>query len=350
MGNIGADAENIQSNRRRRPKRKDDLSIPLIEIPVPGNNGEPVCMRDDFDHGEDEVEATVENVSENRRFFLFPTDTVMVSERKPGTKRRRKPLWFLLPAVAVACLLTLVSFAWFYYRTERSVSTEDGEVMVPYYLYLLEETSSDYFHLNVVNMHPDEKKQVVFCVSNEDVSNKLAYSIGRTSDFNYELAMNYTQNIPLKYTLYRLEQTDSEYTGEKIITEVPGSGTPVRTYWKKSGNHLPQDEERSSEETETNNREMYGDGEMAAGVINVGKYDVYPNDGDNQQLHLKTVFNGTSGSTSFPKHYYLIEIEWDDLKKTGTFSSYLKETDLVYVMVRAMQPRPEEKSTQSPQP
>ena len=242
------------------------------------------------------------------------------------------------------------TYAWYRYITHRSVYTEEREVMVPYYLYLLENTSTDYFHLNVVNMHPDEQKQVVFCVSNEDIQNRLAYSVGRTSDFNYELALSYTQNIPLKYKLYRLEQAESTDPGAIAAQGIPaGSGTPVTTYWKKSGGVLPIDTARSEEETTTNNQMLYADSYVSDGLVNAGKYDIYPKDAENKQLHLETMFADTSGSTQYPKHYYLIEIDWDE-SRSNSFSSYLKETDLVYVMVRAIQPRPEIKAEAAPAP
>lgn len=254
---------------------------------------------------------------------------------------------------------------------------------MPYYLYLLNSTSTDYFQLNVVNMHPEETKRVVFCVSNEDIDNQLVYAVGRNSDFNYELELTYTQNIPLAYTIYALDElTDTEKSEYESMTEqekaasgifetqsrVPeidengnvkkdSSGKiiyksdPLPQYWKKrkaddsSVKALQMDETESIDETDNNNKDLYGTAynEAGTGIVNIGKYDVYPDDVNGVALRLQTEFNGNS--TEYPKHYYLIEVDWAKDRKEA-FSDYLKETDLIYVIVRAKQPRPEEVKTE----
>jgi hypothetical protein len=47
-----------------------------------------------------------------------------------------------------------------------------------------------------------------------------------------------------------------------------------------------------------------------------------------------------NGLGSYEYDYYLIEIKWQDI---NNFDDYKKETDLVYVVVNAKQPRPVEK-------
>ena len=47
------------------------------------------------------------------------------------------------------------------------------------------------------------------------------------------------------------------------------------------------------------------------------------------------------------KDYYLIEIKWKEKDGNGDslqFDDYRKETDLVYVIVKAMQPEPKEET------
>lgn len=248
----------------------------------------------------------------------------------------------ILAAVIEACILLLLSFAWYYYVSHRNLLSEEREVMVPYYLYLLDETQSQYFQLQVVNMHPDEKKQVVVCVSNKDKDkSELSYSVGRESEFNYELEFAYTQNVPLDYTVYELKPVSLDQNGNVSAEDqrkdlvYMDSGT----VWEKVPNGIGEikplelAQEDSSQETADNNMEMYGNTD----VVNKGQYDIYKKDAGGNLLQLKTTLNGEQSEYEYD--YYLIEITWKPEIKT--FSQYLKETDLVYVIVKAVQPRPE---------
>lgn len=248
----------------------------------------------------------------------------------------------ILAAVIEACILLLLSFAWYYYVSNRNLVSEDREVMVPYYLYLLDETQSEYFQLQVVNMHPDEKKQVVVCVSNKDKDkSELSYSVGRESEFNYELEFAYTQNVPLDYTVYELKPIPLDQNGNVSAEDQTkelvymDSGTVWEKVSDSTGKIKPLelDQTASSQETKDNNTEMYGDTD----VVNRAQYDIYKKDAGGNLLQLKTTLNGTQ--SEFEYDYYLIEITWKPEIKT--FSQYLKETDLVYVIVKAVQPRPE---------
>ena len=337
--------EMAQLNREQNVTFDEDLEIPLIELP---QNPTGWLKQND-----EETMDSAEDVDGVADFSDFEEPYVVEMPKKPGARRRK----IILTTTTAACLMLFASLAWYLYISHRSVYTEDRSVMVPYYLYLLDGSGSDYFQLNEVDIHPEETKQVVFCVSNQDIDKDLSYSVGRSSDFKYELEMVYTQNIPLKYTLYALDEVTpddpqnlssdvivTQYT-EEVEKEDGTTGTVTKTkYWEKRKTDsaivpLARDATVSDNETTSNNKELYTDNYAANNLVNIGRYDVYPKGADGNDLHLETVFNGTQ--TEYPKHYYLIEIEWDK-DNASSFSDYLKETDLVYVVVRAMQPRPEE--------
>lgn len=341
-----------QLNREQEAAFDENMEIPLIEIPQ-NSTGWPNQVGEEPDQmelGASPADSQqVDDVTDPAEFEEPYVDNTSIK----SNSRRRK---VIVATTTAACMMLLVSLAWYLYISHRSVYTEDRSVMVPYYLYLLDGSGSDYFQLNEVNIHPEETKQVVFCVSNQDIDKDLSYSVGRSSDFKYELEMVYTQNIPLKYTLYELDEvtpSDLENLSSDVIvtqyekeTEENGVIVPITEtkYWEKRKTNsvtvpLARDETVSDNETANNNKELYTDNYQTSNIVNLGKYDIYPKDAGGEDLHLETVFNGTA--TEYPKHYYLIEIEWDK-DSESSFSDYLKETDLVYVVVRAMQPRPEE--------
>ena len=71
------------------------------------------------------------------------------------------------------------------------------------------------------------------------------------------------------------------------------------------------------------------------GVFNKGKYLLYQYDSNGVQMGLEYKDNGTDKKYEFD--YYLVEISWE---KNVNFSEYTKETDLLYVIVNAKQPKP----------
>jgi hypothetical protein len=68
-------------------------------------------------------------------------------------------------------------------------------------------------------------------------------------------------------------------------------------------------------------------------VVNSGTYTLYSRDSSGNALHLS--YSGGS----YDYDYYLIEIDWKD---ETSFEKSLKETDVNYVVVNAMQPKPVE--------
>lgn len=232
--------------------------------------------------------------------------------QKVKKKRSKKLLIVIMVGV---CLLLMIGFAWYYYLSHRQVMSEQREVMPPYYLYLVDEKGTDQLQLTIGNLHPGETKQVVFGVSNKNPEGGSgdSYTISKNSKFNYELELAYTQNLPVTYKVYAL-------------TKAEGSGNDT----KKALTAVS----KSSELTNKNNNKMYGD--KVGDTVNLGKYDLY-NKTSGADFDLATKVE--NGVVTFDLDYYMIEITWkDDIR----FSDYLKETDLVYVIVNAMQLEPEE--------
>lgn len=228
------------------------------------------------------------------------------------------------------CLVFLmvsgVTFAW-YTRTENvSASRENIEVMTPYFLYLLNPGTSDSLEYTIGNIHPSETKQTVICVSNQkpdDVEDD-SIDIARVSDFAYELEFITTNNLEVNYeiyelTMHKLAEGQIAPSGTVTMHEVPG------VYWTKVGNALVGQDtsaERHAGVFGTSN---------PSGVVNSGKYTLYSKDSKGRELHLS--YSGGS----YDYDYYLIEIDWID---ENSFENSLKETDVNYVVVNAMQPEP----------
>lgn len=297
---------------------------------------------------------------------MEPCETMLPSEEPPKRKRKKARYAVRRAVVAasllIACLGLGGTYAWFKYIRNRSVYTEDREVMVPYYLYLLNAQSTANFSLQVMNMHPEETKRVVFCVSNEPVDENLKYSVGRVSDFEYELELAYTSNIPLNYHIYSLKKTNAENPNaivtsyERPVGSGAGSGTEtVLEYWEKRKaegaseaqalhpTYYPSVDPRAEEY----NKEMYGE-DYADSVVNAGGYEFFADDIEpGTKLRLKTTLQPDL-NTEYEHHYYLVEIDWDD--SVTKFNDYLKETDLAYVIVKAKQPQPEIKTQNSGTP
>ena len=79
-------------------------------------------------------------------------------------------------------------------------------------------------------------------------------------------------------------------------------------------------------------------GSDGTGIFNKGKYFLYQNDTNGNPLALE--YKNSDGVSQYEYDYYLLEISWQD---GVDFSKYTKETDLVYVVVNAKQPKPVEK-------
>ena len=228
------------------------------------------------------------------------------------------------------CLVLLgvsgATFAWYTRSENVTASRENIEIMTPYFLYLLNPGTSDSLEYTIGNIHPSETKQTVICVSNKkpaDVEDDNI-DIARVSDFTYELEFITTNNLEVDYEIYELSMhklADGESAPAGAITMPEVSGL----YWTKVGNAL-----EGVDTSKDRHMSVFG-AANPSGVVNSGKYTLYSKDSTGRALHLSY-----SGS-SYDYDYYLIEIDWID---ESSFENSLKETDVNYVVVNAMQPEP----------
>lgn len=261
-------------------------------------------------------------------------DTALTQEvqDKMVVRNKKKHQRMIILLLLLVCVFLMLSFAWYYYQSRRIVNTDDREVMPPYCLYLVEPNGTDELQLTVGNLHPGETKQIVVGVSNKapDGGNST-FNISRDSAFNYELELAYTKNLPVTYHVYELTKEETAVSDSNHITvEWPGTGetTVSQCFLKK----LLTKNGSSDAITTANNSEMYGNNS----VVNLGQYDVYDKT-SGASFDLTTTVSGSS--VQFDLDYYLIEIEWNE---NVAFADYLKETDLVYVLVTALQLEPKE--------
>lgn len=253
----------------------------------------------------------------------------------PVVRKRKKTQRMVVVLLLLVSVFLMLSYAWYYYQSHRKVNSDEREVMPPYCLYLLEPNGRDTLQLTVGNLHPGETKQIVVGVSNRAPEGEAGsgFVISRDSKFNYELELAYTKNLPVDYQVYELTKVEGSRTNDSHVT-VEWTDTQhnvvSQCFEKKPLNKTGN----SQTVTDANNSEMYGD---ATGVVNLGQYDIYDkSSGATFDLTTKV---DESGNVEFDLDYYLIEIQWND---GISFSDYLKETDLVYVMVKALQLEPEE--------
>lgn len=259
-----------------------------------------------------------------------------ISRNKIEKNRRR----VIAVCVLIVFNILFLSFAWYYYQTHINIKTKEREVMPPYCLYLVEPNGTDELQLTIGNLHPGETKQVVVGVSNDAPSGSTgSMSISRNSRFNYELELAYTKNLPVNYKVYALEKVEnadpeSAQGSNIVVVEFETNDNQIIKQVFTS-TLLNKNDYASSELTDKNNEEMYG--ENLTGIINMGQYDVYDNT-NNAGFDL-TTSTDEAGTVTFDLDYYMIEIEWQN---DISFADYLKETDLIYVMVKALQLEPEE--------
>lgn len=206
-------------------------------------------------------------------------------------------------------LLAGITFAWYTWR-ERAADSKEVEVMEPYYLYLRDKNDAEMVRLAVDSLFPGETKTIYFCVSNGP--NEENESIGTMGggDFDYTMELIYTQNLPLNFSLFELGDSFSEGTGnEGLLTPTDVSGERYK--------------------------EVFGDDMSVAGIVNKGKYQSYVTGKDGNKLHLSTG-KGNDGKDVYMSRFFRMEISCT----ADTFDQYRKETDMIYLLVKAEQPEP----------
>lgn len=230
------------------------------------------------------------------------------------------------------------TFAWYKRAEAKRAMTEGAVVMAPYNLYLLNPDGRDALQFAVGNLHPGEVKQTVICVSNNrpkgsaDEGTSMS-DLAKDSAFGYDLMLVHTDNLAVNYKIYLLNTSDS--SKYDIITEgKKEDGTVENHYWTKAADSLNGKDisETNIDGTAGMRKKVFGD-KNTDNTVNVGTY--WLSNDDSMQLTYKASEN------RYQYDYYLIEITWKD--DVFDFSAYKKETDMVYVVVNAKQPRPVEK-------
>lgn len=262
----------------------------------------------------------------------------------------------VIMAIMMVLILVLVTFTWYTLLKNRMVNSAERDVMTPYYLYLVDKNGTDSLNLTVGNLHPGETKQIIVGVTNKKPGNASGsnYTIAKDSSFQYELELAHTSNLPLDYHLYALNEIPESTTassGDNTTTDtielsgMNGKNENEKTTYRKITLKPNANSESISDK---NNKEMYGETEKKETTVNWGTYNIYDKtsvpEGQSSdtyfQLSAKVGENG--GETTFGLNYYLIELSWQE---GITFADYLKETDLMYVIVNAKQLEPKESET-----
>ena len=240
-------------------------------------------------------------------------------KQKKWRIKKRIRMQILAISVLVLLFAVVASFAWYTFRA-REAWSQERQVMEPYCLYLRDEQDKESAKLSVDNLTSGEIKEIPFCVSNAPNSDIVMGG----GNFDFQLELIYTENLPLTYKIYELEQVDmskdSVFEDESAIRK-PVSGTEI---------------------TETRRKEAFLD-EDVTDVVNKGRYWLFEKEGaasgvdeaDLNNLHLST---GTDeNGTTYTTRCFILEIGFP---KVDNFQQYNKETDVIYLTATAKQPRP----------
>ena len=253
---------------------------------------------------------------------------------------RKKKIIVLAVCIILLLALSGGTFAWYLREDAKRAQTEAAAVMAPYNLYLMNPNATDTLQFAVGNLHPGEIKQTVVCVSNKRPDNYKGDDSdmaeqAKESEFLYDLMLVHTDNLAVNYTVYPLKR--EEMTPSTVLPEgsiIMEDDTKGKYYWTKEGIDPVTGEAKAlnGEDISGDMRQRVFGSQSISGIVNVGTYWLSDDEDYPMQLAYK------NGSYEFD--YYLIEVKWDNI---SNFDDYKKETDLVYVVVNAKQPRPVEK-------
>lgn len=228
----------------------------------------------------------------------------------------------------IVCLLLCMAaaggtFAWYLYGSTEAkrAQAQSAPVMAPYNLYLMNPNATDALEFAVGNLHPGEVKQVVICVSNKDPEGSGS-AVAKDSEFGYDLMLAHTENLAVDYMIYPLEKISDP--GKADIT-IMDDVTKELYYWTKNDTPI-----RGSDISDDMRERVFGN-TNTDDIVNVGAYWRTEDD------DMKLAYQESTGEYEYD--YYLIEVQWQNI---SNFDAYKKETDLVYVVVNAKQPRPVE--------
>lgn len=233
----------------------------------------------------------------------------------------------LILVLMITLSMVLFTHSWYVIDSERKVESSPTDVMTPYFLYLLNPDDEKSLSVSIGNIHPGEVKRMVIAVSSKNEDEETPFDIAKDNDFRYQLELAYTENLMVDYSVFSLVADEN---GE--IPVYDKFGTVVKMFSKEY-----EDAMTSEDVSEERRKEMYG--EDTEGIVNLGRYELFEKDSNDGELHLVSKVEA-DGTVTYAMDYYLIEIKWKD---GMDFNEYTKETDLVYVIVKALQPRPTEK-------
>lgn len=242
----------------------------------------------------------------------------------------RKKKAVVLVVCLILCLAVGTTFAWYLREDAKRAEIKEAKVMAPYNLYLLGPNATDSLRFAVGNLHPGETKQTVICVSNErpkdmDPDEMDMAALAKESEFGYDLMLVHTENLAVDYNIYLLERHNRNGQPLKDGDIIMEDDTKDLYYWTKAGTGKLD----GSDISEDMRRRVFGEEDIDS-VVNKGTY--WLSEDDTMQLAYR--------NNTYEYDYYLIEVKWKDIVN---FDEYKKETDLVYVVVNAKQPRPVEK-------
>lgn len=263
---------------------------------------------------------------------------------------KKKKIIVLSVCICLALVIMGGTLAWYSREDAKRARTDKAPVMAPYNLYLLKPNAKDTLRFAVGNLHPGETKQTVICVSNkrpddyEGEENDMSELV-KDSVFGYDLMLVHTENLAIQYTVYPLERTEfKDWYKDHVEDDPLPDGAIVMDdetmdvcFWTKvtgeNGTYTPL----SGDDMTPDMRARVGtdevDEEGNPVIVNAGTYWISNDDG----MELAYYVDEETNEGEYEFDYYLIEINWDDI---DDFDSYRKETDLVYVVVNAKQPRP----------
>ncbi len=241
-------------------------------------------------------------------------------------KKRIKHKVLIINILLVVIMALMVTGAWYVINSGRKVESEKTDVKTPYFLYLLNPDDEKSLSVSIGNIHPGEVKQIVIAVSSKNEDIDLSFDIAKDSDFEYQLELAYTENLPIDYRVYELEKDDA---GDVTVDD--NYGNSIMKFSKISNIPLS-----SVDVSEARWEDMYG--ADREGIVNLGRYELFEKGSNGNPMQLVT-FVENNGTIRYDMDYYLVEIVWD----SDDFASFSKETDLVYIIVKALQLRPTEK-------
>ena len=263
-------------------------------------------------------------------------------------KELRLRIYACSMVVGVALLIGL-TYAW-YSLQKKEAETEEVTVQKPYQLVLGSPGETDSQLLSIGGMSNGETKQIVFSVSCQKAQ----------KDFEYELELVHTDNLKLKYDIFRLENWDSETdqdTGVIVVEDsVTGEDTQT-TYWVKGDELAWTDvsDERHEQAGLKGTKKVDGSDLETNDIINRGTYISYAKTEDSEgnilidnELNMKAGYDPESKKTTDNTQYFVLEISWDISNDSNNSDEeefdmklYEKETDMIYILAKALQPEPE---------